>query len=116
MAAAVSAMFAEQPEAVRALIRGLATPEFEELLISASDAMRGAGMTIDEMAVKAPLVDDAEAGLIQLLAELRADPLTGWKVAQKIHLKAICRDLEAIAAAAGPREALRAIQAYSGNL
>lgn len=115
-AAAVSAMFAEQPEAVRALIRGLATPEFEELLISAYDAMRGAGMTIDEMAVKAPLVDDPEAGLIQVLAELRADPLTGWKVAQKIQLKAICRDLEAIAAAAGPRQALQAIQAYSGNL
>jgi ATP-dependent exoDNAse (exonuclease V) beta subunit len=116
MAAAVSAMFAEHPDAVRALIRGLATPEFEELLISAYDAMRGAGMAVEEMAVKAPAADDPEAELAQALAELRADPLTGWNPAQKLHLKAICRDLEAIAGAAGPREVLQAIEAYSGNL
>jgi ATP-dependent helicase/nuclease subunit A len=116
MAAAVSAMFTEHPEAVRALIRGLATPEFEELLISAYDAMRGAGMTVEEMSGKMPILDDPEAELAQALAELRADLLTGWNPAQKLHLKAICRDLEAIAGAAGPREALQAIEAYSGNL
>jgi ATP-dependent helicase/nuclease subunit A len=116
MAEAVSAMFAEQPDAVRALIRGLATPEFEALLISAYDAMRGAGMSVEETAVKAPLIDDPETELIHALAELRAAPLADWNPAQKIHLKTICRDLEAIVAAAGPREALQAIEAYSGNL
>jgi ATP-dependent exoDNAse (exonuclease V) beta subunit len=116
MAAAVSGIFAEHPAAVRALIRGLATPEFEELLISAYDAMRGAGMTVEEMAAKAPPVDDLEAGLTETLAALRSDPLTGWNPAQRIHMKAICRDLEAIEDAASPRDALHAIEAYSGNL
>jgi ATP-dependent exoDNAse (exonuclease V) beta subunit len=116
MAAAVSAMFAEHPAAVRALIRGLATPEFEELLISAYDAMRGAGMTIDEMAILAPAAGDPEVELASALTHLRADLLMGWNPAQRIHMKAICRDLEAISSAAGPREALHAIEAYSGNL
>jgi ATP-dependent helicase/nuclease subunit A len=116
MAAAVSEMFAEHPEAVCALIRGLATPEFEELLISAYDAMRGAGITIEEVAGKAPLADDPEDELAEALAALGADPLTGWNPAQRIHMKAICHDLEAIAGAASPRAALHAIEAYSGNL
>ena len=116
IAAAVSAVFVEDPDAVRALIRGLATPEFEDLVISAYDAMRSAGMTIEEMAVKTPVVDDPEAELAQALADLRADSLTGWNPAQKIHLKTICRDLEAIEGAACPRDALHAIEAYSGNL
>jgi ATP-dependent exoDNAse (exonuclease V) beta subunit len=116
MAAALSAMFAERPEAVRALIRGLATPEFEELLISAYDAMRGAGMSIQEMSAKVPIVDDPEAELATALGELQADPLAGWNPAQRIHMEAICRDLEAIADTASPRDALHAIEAYSGNL
>ena len=116
MAAAVSAVFVEDPDAVRALIRGLATPEFEDLVISAYDAMRGAGVSIEEMAVKAPVVNDPETELAKALADLRSDSLTGWNPAQKIHLKTICRDLEAIAGAAGAREALYAIEAYSGNL
>ena len=73
-------------------------------------------MTVEEMAAKAPRVDDLEAELAETLAALRSDPLTGWNPAQRIHMKAICRDLEAIAGAASPRDALQAIEAYSGNL
>jgi ATP-dependent helicase/nuclease subunit A len=116
MTAAVSAMFAENAARVRALIRGLATWEFEELLISAYDAIRGAGLTIDEMATLAPPADDPEAELRQTLGQLRRDPLTGWNPKQRIHIKTIFADLEAIADAANPRDALHAIEAYSGNL
>ena len=41
--AAMDALFAERPAAVRALIRGLSSSEFEEAVLSAYDAMRGAG-------------------------------------------------------------------------
>jgi len=69
MSAAVSAMFTEDPAGVRALIRGLATWEFEELLISAYDAMRGAGITVDQIATLAPAADDPEAELRQALEQ-----------------------------------------------
>ena len=44
MAAAMESLFREQPEEVRALIRGLSSIDFEEAVLSAYDAMRGAGM------------------------------------------------------------------------
>ena len=43
MAAAMESLFREQPEGVRALIRGLSSIDFEEAVLSAYDAMRGRG-------------------------------------------------------------------------
>ena len=54
MAAAVEALFGERPAAVRALIRGLSSFEFEEAVLSAYDAMRGAGSGVDEAGGAAP--------------------------------------------------------------
>ena len=45
MGAAMEEVFRSDAAAVRALIRGLSSPEFEEQVLSAYDAMRGAGMT-----------------------------------------------------------------------
>src|SRR5215813_12507676 len=43
MTAAMESLFAERPAAVRSLIRGLSSIDFEEAVLSAYDAMRGAG-------------------------------------------------------------------------
>jgi ATP-dependent helicase/nuclease subunit A len=115
IAAAVSELFREHPAALRALIRGLACHEFESLLVSAYDAMRGAGMTIESVAAKEPPADAAPAELAETLRALHADPLGGCNPAQRHHVRTICDDLERIANAASPLAALQAIEAYSGN-
>jgi ATP-dependent helicase/nuclease subunit A len=113
---AVSNMFREHPAAVRALIRGLASHEFETLVISAYDAIRGAGMTIEEMAAMPAPPDNAQAELEETLRALENDPLSGCTPAQRHHTRTICVELERIVHADGPLEALYAIEGYSGNL
>ncbi len=44
---AMEEVFQSDAAGVRALIRGLSSYEFEEAVLSAYDAIRGAGMTID---------------------------------------------------------------------
>jgi ATP-dependent helicase/nuclease subunit A len=112
---AVSDLFREHPENVRALIRGLVSREFETLLVSAYEAMRGAGKTIEEVATMAPPPDNATGELEGTLRALKADPLSACNPAQRIHVRTICGDLERIVKAAGPLEGLEAIEAYSGN-
>ncbi|HEY7388651.1 MAG TPA: UvrD-helicase domain-containing protein [Bryobacteraceae bacterium] len=115
IADALSGEFAEHPDAVRALIRGLASRDFDTLALSAYDAMRGAGMTIEEVAAMPGPPDTAPAELAATYAALKADPLSGCNPAQKIHVRTICGDLERILHAATPLEALQAIEAYSGS-
>jgi ATP-dependent helicase/nuclease subunit A len=112
---ALSGEFAEHPDAVRALIRGLASRDFDTLALSAYDAMRGAGMTIEEVAAMTEPPDTAPAELVEIYAALKADPLSGCNPAQKIHVRTICGDLERILHAATPLEALQAIESYSGK-
>jgi len=50
MADALSGMLAEHPAPMRKLIRGLSSYEFEEAVLSAYDAMRGAGVRVEELA------------------------------------------------------------------
>jgi ATP-dependent helicase/nuclease subunit A len=115
IADALSGEFAEHPEVVRALIRGLASGDFDTLALSAYDAMRGAGMTMEEVAAMPGPPDTAEAELAEIHAALKADPLSGCNPAQKIHVRTICGDLEWIRNAATPLEALQAIKAFSGS-
>ena len=68
MAAALSGLLAEQPAPMRALIRGLSSYEFEEAVLSAYDAMRGAGMRVDEVAAVPP----PPAGAVADIAETAA--------------------------------------------
>src|SRR4051794_20894099 len=46
---AIDALFAEQREAMRGLIRGLSSSKFEKAVLSAYDTMRGAGSGVREL-------------------------------------------------------------------
>src|SRR4051812_19054344 len=48
MAGAMESVFREQREGVHALIRGLSSIEFGDSVLAAYDAMRGAGMRVDD--------------------------------------------------------------------
>ncbi len=113
---AIDQLFAEHTAAVRRLIRGLSSPEFEQAVLSAYDAMRGAGVRVDELAkFEAPpgvTVEDLRDTLRALVAE----PLTQWNPAQKLHLGAALEGAGRIVYAADPGEGLQAIEAFSCNL
>ena len=49
MRGAIDALFAERREAMRGLIRGLSSFEFEQAVLSAYDTMRGAGVGVEQL-------------------------------------------------------------------
>ncbi|HJT89967.1 MAG TPA: UvrD-helicase domain-containing protein, partial [Bryobacteraceae bacterium] len=51
---AVEEIYKATPAAIRALIRGLSAPAFEDAVRSAYDAMRGAGLSLEELSRFAP--------------------------------------------------------------
>jgi ATP-dependent helicase/nuclease subunit A len=118
MTAAMESLFTEHPAAVRGLIRGLSSPEFEESVLSAYDAMRGAGMRIDELAaIPAPAGVTVEQ-IAATVEALRQESLSAWKPEQKDHLEGVLEGAERIVTAyeAGPGEGLREIENFSLNL
>ncbi|HEV3330483.1 MAG TPA: UvrD-helicase domain-containing protein [Bryobacteraceae bacterium] len=116
IAAAMAALFEERPAAVRALIRGLSSWEFEEALLSAYDAMRGAGMTVqDAAAIPAP-PGTSRQDIDDTLRALRADSFPGWNPKQRYQAGVILEDAARIVTADGPLETLRAIWSFSKNL
>jgi len=116
MAAAMDALFRERPADIRALVRGLSSMDFEESVLNAYDAMRGAGMSIDQMAVIAPPEGMEVPEIAASLARLRYEPLSGWKYDQKQHFAAALEATERIVSAHSPAEALAAIAAFPRNL
>ncbi len=114
--AAVTALFTERHGAVQELIRGLSSYNFEEAVLSAYDAMRGAGMTVEDVAaIPAPpgvSRDDLEAAI----RELAQDPLDRWKPEQKIYSKMIMEQVTRILKASDAGDALKAITNCSINL
>jgi ATP-dependent exoDNAse (exonuclease V) beta subunit len=114
MAAALEELFGERPAAVRALIRGLSSPEFEEAVLSAYDAMRGAGKRVEDLAAFPIPADGAD--IATPLAALRRDPLALWSVAQKHYLAGVLEAAERVVSAPGPRAALEAIEKFGCNL
>jgi ATP-dependent exoDNAse (exonuclease V) beta subunit len=116
VAAAVAAIFDERPTDMRALIRGLSSPDFEESLLSAYDAMRSAGMTLEDIAAVPAPAGVTRGEVAETLRALCGDPLTGWDPKQRLHMAAIRDGAERIVSASGPLEALEAIGAYTGNL
>jgi ATP-dependent helicase/nuclease subunit A len=116
MSAAMEAVFAEKPKGVRALIRGLSSPEFEQAVLSAYDAMRGAGTRVEELddfpAPSAP----GMAQVANTLYALAHDPLPGWSPRQRAYLKEVLEAGARIVNAAGPLEALRAIEEFRPSL
>ena len=116
MAAAIDALFEEHPTQLRALIRGLSSFEFEDAVLSAYDAMRGAGVRVDDLAAF-PVPEGVATGEIAAMAKaLRDEPAANWNAAQRQHKDAILEGAERIVTAAGPLEALRAIEGFSANL
>src|SRR5579862_5371734 len=78
IAAAMEELFTEKPAAVRALIRGLSSINFEEAVLSSYDAMRGAGFSVDELAAFPVPQDTAIEEIAATLRALRATPRFGW--------------------------------------
>jgi ATP-dependent exoDNAse (exonuclease V) beta subunit len=116
MASALSGLLAEQPAAMRALIRGLSSYEFEGAALSAYDAMRGAGIGVEELAgFPTPAgITPAEVG--ETLRALAREPLTTWNHTQREQLATAVAGAERIVKADGARRALAAIEDFSCNL
>ena len=116
MAEAVESLFTERPEAVRGLIRGLSSFEFEQAVLSAYDAMRGAGVRVQELD-RFPAPDGTTLQQVAAtLDALRKEPVTSWNYQQKQHLQEILENGARIVRAHGPLEALRAIEEFAPKL
>ncbi|HEY1337140.1 MAG TPA: UvrD-helicase domain-containing protein, partial [Bryobacteraceae bacterium] len=113
---AVAEVFADRPAAVRDLIAGLSSPHFEEAVLSAYDAMRGAGISVEQAAAIAPPAGATRQQIAQALAELRADPLHRWEPKQRFYRNEIVGQTERILETPGPREGLCAIANFSVSL
>jgi ATP-dependent exoDNAse (exonuclease V) beta subunit len=117
MADAMESLFVDRPQHVGALIRGLSSADFELDVLSAYDAMRGAGMTVEQVAAMAPPPAGATLAQVEAaLAELRLDPLSTWPVMQKQHFRGVLDDAQRIIEAPNPREALKAAAAFKPGL
>ena len=117
MAAALSGMLAECPGPMRKLIRGLSSYEFEEAVLAAYDAMRGAGARVEELA---NFTTPAGVTVNDIRATLRAIPrpekLLGWNPSQREQLALACEGAERIVSAAGTLRTLEAIASFECNL
>ncbi|HEV3199493.1 MAG TPA: UvrD-helicase domain-containing protein [Bryobacteraceae bacterium] len=116
MAKAMDEVFRDRPVAVRALIRGLSSYEFEEAVLSAYDAMRGAGVPVEQLAHFPAPPGVTMAEIADTLSAVRGEPLSAWSHAQKQQRNSALESAERIVSAPGPREALRAIEEFSCNL
>jgi ATP-dependent helicase/nuclease subunit A len=113
---AMEEAFQSNAAAVRALIRGLSSPDFEEAVLSAYDAIRGAGMTIDQVAAMPAPDGDATAQVEILIESLRRDPVTNWTFVQKQHLQEILDSAERIISADTPRDSLIELEEFPASL
>jgi ATP-dependent exoDNAse (exonuclease V) beta subunit len=115
MAEAMESLFREHPAAVRALVRGLSSMDFEESVLSAYDAMRGAGMSVEQMAAIPPPAGVGRDEIAATLRELRNQPLTMWKIEQREHLEQAIEAAQRILESP-PADALAEIAAFPLNL
>jgi ATP-dependent exoDNAse (exonuclease V) beta subunit len=116
IAAAIDGLFHEHPDRLRALIRGLSSSEFEEAVLSAYDTMRGAGVRVGQLGAYAVPQGVTTGEIAAMTNALRNEPVTEWSGAQRQYLDSILEGAERIVTAAGPLEALRAIEGFSANL
>ena len=112
---ALDAMFEEQPERMRGLMRGLAYADTGAAVLEVYDAIRAAGVRIGELPdmPAPPLVDVAPS--IETL--LKAQPWA-WRFDQQAHLVEAQEWAGRVAAALadGPEATLRAIQSFTCDL
>ena len=116
MANALSGMLAEHQPAMRRLIRGLSSYEFEEAVLSAYDAMRGAGVRVEQLAAFATPPGTTIADIRQTLGAIRREALTTWNHMQREQLACALESAEHMVTAAGPLRALEAIESFECNL
>jgi ATP-dependent helicase/nuclease subunit A len=116
MAAAMESLFEEWPEAVRALIRGLSSIEFEQAVLSAYDAMRGAGVRVEELAAFPAPDGITLAHIRETLELLRREPCTTWSGPQRQYRDEILENTERLANARSPLEALKLLEEFTIKL
>jgi len=116
MAAAMDSLFEEHPAAIRALIRGLSSMDFEEAVLNSYDAMRGAGTTVAELAGFTAPADTAMREVAAMVRSLRAERLPDWNREQREYLQGVLQQAQTILDAASPLEALRGVRDFSCNL
>src|SRR5262249_54528161 len=97
-------------------IRALSSPDFESDILSAYDAMRGAGTSVDQLVAFGPPPGVTTQEVAETLASLRRASLRGWNDAQRDQFDAALEGAERILGAHSPREALRAIEDFECNL
>jgi ATP-dependent exoDNAse (exonuclease V) beta subunit len=112
---ALDGMFAERPERMRALMRGLAAIDAGGEVLEAYDAMRAAGVKAGDLAgfPAPPTVDAGPA-----IAELRNLRPWDWKIDQLAHLHEAQDWVARIVAAMtdGPEATLRAMRSFTCKL
>jgi ATP-dependent exoDNAse (exonuclease V) beta subunit len=113
---ALGGMLREHRTAMRKLIRGLSSYEFEEAVLSAYDAMRGAGVRVEELVAFGVPGDTTLADIRETVRAIRREPLTTWNLMQQEQLESALDGAERIVTAAGPLRALEAIEAFECNL
>jgi ATP-dependent exoDNAse (exonuclease V) beta subunit len=116
MADALSGMLAEHQAAMRKLIRGLSAYEFEEAVLSAYDAMRGAGVRVEELARFGVPPGTTRADIGDTVRAIRRETLGNWSLMQREQLESAVEGAECIVGAVGPLRALQAIEAFECNL
>ncbi len=116
MAAALETLFEERPAEIRALIRGLSSMEFEQAILNAYDAMRGAGIGVERLAEFPPPPGPTVQDIARTLDAVREENLFPWSASQREEAERAMEGARRIVDAAGPLEALRAVTAFSCNL
>jgi ATP-dependent exoDNAse (exonuclease V) beta subunit len=116
LAGAIDGLLQGHPARLRALIRGLASFEFEEAVLSAYDTMRGAGVRVEDLAGFAIPQGVTTGQIAAMTKALRDEPAANWNEVQRRYKESILEGAERIVAAPGPLEALRAIEGFSANL
>src|SRR5205823_3328517 len=94
MRAAIDALLQEDRPAMRGLIHGLSAFDFEAAVRSAYDAMRGAGVRVEQLE-QFPTPDGIAVDQIAgTLAAIRRESLSAWGYAQKQVLHAALEGAE----------------------
>jgi ATP-dependent helicase/nuclease subunit A len=114
----LDAMFAEQPERMRALMRGLSGVDTGGALLDAYDAIRAAGTRIGELAAFPQPDGVSAAEVLAAFERLRHEQPRGWSLQQMLHLDEVRQAGQRIAEAApqGAAALLRAVVSFDCNL
>jgi ATP-dependent helicase/nuclease subunit A len=116
MADALRGILAEHQPAMRRLIRGLSSYEFEEAVLSAYDAMRGAGVRVEQLAAFPTPPGTTVADIRDSVRAIRREALTTWNHIQREQLEIALEGAGRIVTAFGPLRGLEAIESFECNL